>query len=136
MVAQETMEELARFYKAFNAGGGLEAFRAFVHPKFVYRTRPEFPDGGEFTLEAALERVSALREVFDDLCWEPQEFIDAGDRVVVVVRQFGRGHSSHVAIEHSVAHLWVFAADKAKELHVYSERDEALEATRLTKRPD
>ena len=131
------MEELARFYKAFNAGGGLEAFRAFVHPEFVYRTRPEFPDAGAFSLEEALERVSALREeLFEDLRWEPQEFIDVGDRVVVVVRQVGRGRRSHASIENSLAHVWLIEDDRAKELRVYSDRSEALEATRLTKRPD
>lgn len=131
MSRQGIREELVRFYEVFNAGGGLEAFRQFVAPGFVYRTRGEFPGGGTFTLEAALERVRSS-EVLEDLRWEPQEFIDAGDRVVVVLRQVGRGRSSQAAIDNSVTHVWLIEADTATELHVYADRGEALAAAGLS----
>jgi ketosteroid isomerase-like protein len=124
------VEELERFYEAFNAGR-LEPFRALVHPEFVYRTREEFPGGGSYGLEAALDRISELRDLFDELRWEPQEFIDAGERILVVVRQIARGRASGVMLDESIVHVWLIHDRKVKELRVYSERGQALEALGL-----
>lgn len=124
------MEELERFYEAFNAGR-LEPLLALVHPEFVYRTREEFPGGGSYGLEAALDRISELRDLFDELRWEPQEFIDAGERILVVVRQIARGRASGVMLDESIVHVWLIHDRKVKELRVYSERSQALEAVGL-----
>jgi ketosteroid isomerase-like protein len=124
------VEELERFYEAFNAGR-MEPFLAHVHPEFVYRTREEFPGGGSYGLENALDRITALRDLFEELRWEPQEFIDADERVVVVVRQLARGRASGALVDGSVVHVWLMHDGKVKELSVYSQRSQALEAVGL-----
>jgi ketosteroid isomerase-like protein len=129
-MSREDVEELERFYKAFNTGR-LEPLLALVHPEFVYRTREEFPGGGSYGLEAALERISELRDLFDELRWEPQEFIDAGEHSLVVVRQIARGRASGVMLDESIVHVWLLHDGKAKELRVYSQRRQALEALGL-----
>jgi ketosteroid isomerase-like protein len=130
-MSREDVKELERFYEAFNAAGDVESLLPLVHPEFVYRTREEFPGGGSFGLDAAVERISALRELFDDIRWEPQEFLEAGDRIVVAVRQTGRGHTSGVDIDQSITHVWLIDDGRARELRVYSRREEALEAVGL-----
>jgi ketosteroid isomerase-like protein len=87
-----------------------------------------FPGGGSYGLEAALDRITALHDLFDELRWEPQEFVDAGERVVVIVLQVVRGRSSGVTLREPVVHLWLLEAGHAKELSVYTERSEALAA--------
>lgn len=129
-MSQENVEALEGFYDAFNAGR-VEPWLAQAHPEFVYRTREEFPGGGSYDLEAALERISALRDLFDELRWEPQEFIDADERVLVVVRQIARGRASGVMLDEPVVHVWEALDGKAKELRVYSQREQALEAEGL-----
>ena len=129
-MSRENVEELERFYEAFNAGD-IEPLLAFVEPQFVYRTRDGFPGGGSYGLEDALDRISELRELFDEIRWEPQEFIDAGENSLVVVRQIARGHASGVMLEESLVHVWLIRDRRAKELRVYSERSQALEAVGL-----
>jgi ketosteroid isomerase-like protein len=129
-VAREDVENLAGFYAAFNAGD-LEPWLAFAHPQFVYRTREEFPGGGAHGLDAALDRIAALRELFAELRWEPQEFVETDERIVVVVRQSGRGRAGGVRVDERVAHVWRLDAGRARELRVYTRREEALEAVGL-----
>jgi ketosteroid isomerase-like protein len=126
-VKRGEVEELERFYGAFNAGRP-EAMLAFAHPDFVYRTREELPGGGSFDGETAIERIAQLRELFDEVRWEPQEFIDAGGRALVVVRQIARGRASGVEVDEPVVHVWSFHDGMAIELRVFSDRGEALAA--------
>jgi ketosteroid isomerase-like protein len=131
-MSQENVERLQRFYEAFNSGSGMEPLLELADPNFVYRTRPEFPDGGVYDVAGALERMRALNETFDDIRWEPQEFIDSGDRILVVVRQTGRGHTSGAPVDQPIVHVWGVGGDGAvTELAVYSSRSEALEAAGL-----
>jgi ketosteroid isomerase-like protein len=127
-MSREHIAALEWFYEAFNAGGDVGSLRVFADPEFTYSTREEFPEGGSYGLEEALDRISVLREVFDEIRWEPQEFIDGGERVVVVVRQIARGRTSGVSTDQSIAHVWLIEAGKAKELCVFSRRADALES--------
>jgi ketosteroid isomerase-like protein len=129
-MSQESIETLRRSYEAFNADD-LEPLRALLDPEFVYRTREEFPERGSYGLEAALNRLSVLLELFDEVRCEPQEFIDAGERTVVVARQIARGHASGVMIDELIVHVWRIQNGRAKELRVYAQRAQALEAIRL-----
>jgi ketosteroid isomerase-like protein len=45
-----------------------------------------------------------IDETFDELRLDPQEFVDAGDRVAVRLRYFGRGKGSGVEIETEMYH--------------------------------
>ena len=130
-MSRENVEQLERFYEAFNAED-IEPLLAFVDPEFVYRTREEFPGGGSYDLEAALDRISGLRELFAELRWEPQEFIDAGERTLVVVRQIARGRASGVMLDDSIVHVWLIQDGRARELRVYSQRSQALEAAGIS----
>jgi ketosteroid isomerase-like protein len=104
---------------------------AVADPDFVYRTREEFPGGGSYGLEGALDRVSALFELFDEIRLEPQEFVEAGERTMVVVRQIARGRASGVVVDAPIAHVWWIHDGRLKELRVYSRRSQALEAMGL-----
>jgi ketosteroid isomerase-like protein len=129
-MSHQNVEELERVYEAFNAGD-VEPLLAFLDAEFVLSSRDELPGGGLFGLEAAVKRLRALREVFDEIRCEPQEFIEAGDRILVVVRQIARGRASGAKVEESMAHVWLIQNERAKELRVYSQRNQALQAVGL-----
>jgi ketosteroid isomerase-like protein len=133
-MTQANVERLMEFYGAFNSGDGLEAFVEFADPGFVYHTRSEFPDGGSYDADGALGRLAELRQTLAGIRWEPQEFIEAGDRTVVIVRQTARGRASGAPVDHTIAHVWTARADdgKATELAVFSDRAAALEAAGLS----
>jgi ketosteroid isomerase-like protein len=65
---------------------------------------------------------------FDQFHFEPEEFIDAGDDVVVPNRQKGRRKGSGAAVEMTAA--WVCTVRNARiaRLREYSTKDRALAA--------
>jgi ketosteroid isomerase-like protein len=59
---------------------------------------------------------------------EAEEFIDAGEAVVVPVRMSGLGRASGAKLELRLAHLWVLRNGKVIRGEVYRTTEEALEA--------
>ena len=77
------------------------------------------------------EFFSELREVWTDYVNEPQEFIDLGEHVMVVVRLSARGRSSGVPVRGRLVAVWSFEDDKLVRTRFFRSRREALEAVGL-----
>ena len=76
--------------------------------------------------------MEALEAAWSEARWEPQEFIDAGDAVVVVVRFVTRG--THTAIEQAVDRFQVIRVRDGLICFTtgYGDRAAALEAVGLS----
>ena len=83
--------------------------------------------GHEGVRRAWRERLAAFGEVD----FEVEELIDAGDRVVAVIRDRQIGRSSGVPISNSHAAIWTLAGGKVTRLQIFDGRREALEAAGL-----
>lgn len=75
-----------------------------------------------------LQGLEETVEAFEDYRVEPQDFIDAGDAVVVPVRISGRGRASGAMLEAHVVHVWVLRDGRAIRNEIYRTTAEALEA--------
>ena len=65
--------------------------------------------------------------------WEPQELVDAGDKVFAFIRTRARGKASGVEVDAHVANVWTLRDGKPVELKYFGEdRAEALEAAGLS----
>ena len=62
---------------------------------------------------------------------EPEEIIEAGDRVVVPLRLGGRARFTGIPIEFSLVHVATFRNGKALRVDVYADKAEALKAVGL-----
>jgi ketosteroid isomerase-like protein len=130
-MAAEYVERLRRGYAAFKEGG-VEAILEQVAPEVEFRDRESAPDretlvGGE----GIVELVRLNMEVFDQLELEPQEFVDAGDFVLVVLRMHVRGRASGAAVDSEVCHAWEFSEGHARRMQVYASKERAIEALDL-----
>ena len=63
---------------------------------------------------------------------EPEQFIDAGDSVVVVVRMKAKGAGSGLELDRQDAQVYRFRDDKIVRLDYYNNEDQALEAAGLS----
>ena len=59
---------------------------------------------------------------------EAEDFIQSGDRILVLVHWTGRGKGSGVEIEGRGAHLWTFREGLAVGFDTYRDRDDARAA--------
>jgi ketosteroid isomerase-like protein len=76
---------------------------------------------------------SQLGEAWEDWpLWEPQELIDADDRVAAFIRTTARGKGSGAEVEAYVWNVWTFRDGKVVELKYFGDdRAAALEAAGL-----
>jgi ketosteroid isomerase-like protein len=62
---------------------------------------------------------------------EPEEFLDAGERVVVLIRQSTTGQGSGIALEREDAMVFGIRDEKVATLDYYNDRARALSAAGL-----
>lgn len=130
-MSQENVELIKRAYEAF-AQGGLDAALDMLD-RDVEWVPPELaPTAGarRGRVEARAEAEEYL-EPFEDFRWESHDFIDAGDRVVVVGYQSGRGKLSGVEVGQEQVHIWTVRNGKIVRMQMFDDRAEAFEAAGL-----
>ena len=59
-------------------------------------------------------------------------YIDAGDRVVVIVRQRGRSKPTGVLVEMRFGQVWTTRGGRGIRMQMYASQEEALEAAGLS----
>lgn len=112
------------------ARGGVDAVIEFIHPDFHGEVPPEVsaePDSYDGH-EGVRRYFDLFAEVIDDLAFEPYEFVEAGDRVMVVSRLSGVGKGSGVPVEMEAYNVAEVRGDKLAFMAAYGSRDAALEA--------
>lgn len=82
--------------------------------------------------EGMLQFTTNQAEAFEALTIEPEEFIDAGDRVVVPVRLGGRARHTGLEIEFHFVHVLTLRRGKLARVDVYATKTEALEVVGIT----
>jgi ketosteroid isomerase-like protein len=69
---------------------------------------------------------------FDEFEMTGEEFIDAGDRVVVRIKQRAQGHGSGAPVEGEFWFVYTMADGKWTRLEMFDGKDQAMEAAGLT----
>ena len=81
--------------------------------------------------EAVRAYMASLREDWETFRHEPEEFFDAGDKVVAYLHTYARGRGSGVVVEVPVAHVLTFEGGKCLGYVSYHDRAEAMRAAGL-----
>jgi ketosteroid isomerase-like protein len=126
-ISEKNVEIVKRTYSAWEQGD----FSAidWADPEIEY-SLPD-PEGTvERGVEAMRREWGRFVSSFEGFRVEPREFIDAGDKVVVVQAFHGRGRASGVSIDEmpGAAILTVRDDGKVTRFEGYSSPEEALEA--------
>jgi ketosteroid isomerase-like protein len=130
-MSQENVEIVQRQSRAFNRGDLEEVF-ALTDPDFEWWDRADDPGAGVHRGRVGvMEMLAEVAQSIVELRIEPQEFIDAGDFVVVPVRVVGRGGASGAPFEEHEVQVFQLRDGKIVELREYREMEEALRAVGL-----
>jgi ketosteroid isomerase-like protein len=82
-------------------------------------------------VDAVARYIASFVNYWDGVQIQPEEYIDAGDQIIVVARFVGRGKSSGVDVDRIWAYVWTIRDGKALRMEAYAERGEALRAVGL-----
>lgn len=133
-MSEKNVELVRRVYAALTQGDA-DTLRDMAAPEFVTDFSRRLVEPGVLRgREEALAFLSQLRETWDDWpVWEPQELIDADDKVVALIRTSARGKGSGVEVEAYVWNLWTFRDGKPVEVSYFGDnRAAVLEAAGLS----
>jgi uncharacterized protein len=135
-MSQENVELVRRVFEA-TARRDAEAVIALYHPEIEWDTsRAELGrmiGGGVFRgYEGARRFLRSYNEAWEQLNYEIEELIDAGDRVVSIVNNRARGRTSGVEVELRMPGVWTIRGGKVARVVFFTTRAEALEAAGLS----
>jgi ketosteroid isomerase-like protein len=132
-MSQENVELVRRMAEAF-ARGDLDAALAGLHPQVEMRATGRLPDVEQAVRgrEAVRRWLGDLSSAFDEVRFEPERYLDAGDAVVVPTRQTMRGKDSGVAVVNRVIVVWHLSDGLVTLVESYADEREALEAVGLS----
>jgi ketosteroid isomerase-like protein len=110
------------------------AFREYLDEGFEIHLPSEYPEGEHLYRgrDGFAEVLRSFADAWGEFRFEPERFLDAGDRVVVLVRLLARGAGSGAPIELKSAHVLTLRAGRATSVRLYRDRSEALGAAGLS----
>ena len=130
-MSEENVEVVRRVTDVMDAEGfeaALPVFLEAAHPDVEWREDPAWPGsanyrGIEQVRHVILDRMGTL-----DFDQQTEDLIDAGDRVIVLVRWLGRGKASGAQGELSMAMVWTVREQAITSVEFFLDRAEALDA--------
>jgi ketosteroid isomerase-like protein len=127
-MSEENVDKARAFIEAYNRRDFDAAVESF--DSAIEWILPERQSSDSCQGPGAIKRFwEGLDETFEELWLEPQEFVDAGDRVATRLRHHGRGKLSGAEIDEELYHqVASFRDGWIVRLEYFGEWSEALEA--------
>ena len=90
----------------------------------------DMPDPGPFRgIEGTRAFWDMWKDTFDEFHAETEEYADAGNAVIMVVKMVGRGKDSGVVVDTpSFPMVWTVRGDAIIRMQMFASREEALAA--------
>ena len=82
--------------------------------------------------EGANQFNAEWADAWDDWELQPEEFIEAGERVVVIVTQRGRSKATGIPVEMRFAQVWTLRDGWGIRMQMFASVEEALEVAGLS----
>jgi ketosteroid isomerase-like protein len=133
-MSQENVEVVRHAYDAF-LRSDLNSMSELIDPDFEFRGTVGGLEEGRTARGAQQFREVFEKEdldAWDERRFEPENFIDAGDCVVVLQREYRRGRGSGVELEAQTAIVFEVRGGRIVRIQGYMDRVSALEAVGLS----
>jgi ketosteroid isomerase-like protein len=130
-MSQENIEIVRAVYEGFNRRDWDAAFRN-ARPDFELTTTRGPNAGTRRGRRQVTEFAEDLIDALDKLVWEPEEFFDGGDEIVVYLKVRSRPKGGSVDMEARNGQLWKIRDGTILSLQLFPAPEEALRAAGLS----
>ena len=130
-MSREAVEVVRGAYDAYARGDLAAAGSAYSADTVWDLTRFRPDEDVHSGLPELARDIGAWRETWSDHSFVLEQAVDAGDRVVTVIRESGRGRASGAPVEMRYGQVVTVREGKIVETVVYQDPAEALEAAGL-----
>ena len=130
-MSQATVE-LVRTVFAGWARGDFRSGSDLLDADFEWKMRPDAVEPGSRRGASVGSALRQVFEVWEDYRIEAEEYIDVGDRIVVVGRAYGTARGSGLELDQNLFFLWTARNGKLGSVEMLRNRAEALAAVGLS----
>ena len=127
-MSQENVAVVRKSMEAY-VRGDLDTALTHADPDIVWNPVEEAATHGHDAIRATVERWETD---FEDFEATPEEYIDAGDQVLVTIHWSGRGRGSGLQVDIRTYNVYALRDGKVIRLDEFTERSDALEAAGLS----
>jgi len=129
-MSEENVDLVRGLLERFIATGELSW--DLMHEDIVVHDHDTVLDTGDYRGHAGLRAmIENWESAWSDYSMEPDELLDAGERVVVVFKMTAKGRASGVELERQDAMLFAVRHGKVSRLDYFNNRAQAVEAAGL-----
>jgi ketosteroid isomerase-like protein len=129
---EDAISGLQQAYAAFNRGD-IDAAARILDPGIEWVEPPEFPGGGTYHgVEGAKQYLARSRANAAQVISEPEQFIPAGNRIIVFVHARVLPKDSNAWQDVRLADVYTFQNGRATNMRAFANREEALRWTGAT----
>jgi uncharacterized protein len=132
-MSRENVEVVRRVAEAFTRGDMASVVGA-VDPSIEWdlSRAATWPEQRVYRgFEAVLEFFGEWSGSWEDYRFEVEEIVDAGEKVLVVVRDEGRSRATGITLERRRGEVWTLRDGKVVRIDLFDNRAEAVEAAGL-----
>jgi uncharacterized protein len=130
-MSEENVDTIRRGFDLFLSTGEMDLEP--LDPNVEWHDPPDFPDKQvHYGREGAVAAISRWLSAWEEWTFEIEDYIDAGDYVVVLTRQRGRGKETGAEVEQPMALVYKFREGKAVRVQAFFDTGQALEAVGLS----
>jgi ketosteroid isomerase-like protein len=127
-MSQENVEIMRRGFEDYLATGEIRARADLVWDV----SGLGWPDQQLYRgVEGANQFNAEWADAWDDWELEVEDYLDAGERIVVIINQRGRSKATGVPVDMRFAQVWTLRDGQAIRMQMYASVEEALEAVGL-----
>jgi ketosteroid isomerase-like protein len=125
----DNVEIMRRGYEAF-AARGVDGFLEFIHPEFELVTPPALAlEPQTYRGHDGVRRYfESFYEAVDEIRLEADEFLPAGEKVIIPFRLITRGRTSGIEAGMHAVQVWELRDGKAIRADIYPTLEEARAA--------
>jgi ketosteroid isomerase-like protein len=133
------LERIRRSYVVYNDGPGVRRgehdhfYGALFHEDAELIVPQSYPDMEPVYvgIEGLKRQRARMDDIWEELRWDPERFIEAGELVVVLLTLSGISRQMKAGVSAPVAHVWTVRDNRVARLEVFLDREEAFAAAGL-----
>jgi ketosteroid isomerase-like protein len=131
-MSERNVEIVRRGYEALDRGG-VGAVLELLDPDFEAEVGPDLsPEPDRYRGHEGVRRwFAGFEGSLEDVRLEPEEFIEAGDKVIVRVRLSARGSGSGIEVAQEAIQVWTVRGERAVAVSAYADMEDARRAAGL-----
>jgi ketosteroid isomerase-like protein len=130
-MSEENVEIVRRAVEAYEREG-LDGSMRYYDPEIEWSSTDESIEPIYRGHDGVRRFFGSFAAEFDDLRYDVEELIDAGEQVIVTLRVGGRGKASGAPVEMPRSFVCSLRDGRINRVRTYRERAEALEAAGLS----